>query len=284
MKLDVTTSDAPDQVGNDKKLPGFGLDALHVSQLKSGARRIAELLVAPALILVWQLLGTFGWINTNIFPPPSRIAQAMVDMAQAGLLWKDVQASVFRVSIGFALATVVGVGLGALFGRVQWIARLILPIIEIIRPISPIAWIPIAILWFGLGDKPAWFLICYGAFFPIFTNTYLGVISVQQIHVQAAQCHGASRTLFVRRVLLPSALPYILAGMRIGLGVAWMCVIAAELIAAQSGLGYMIQLARTMLETEKVFAGMIIIGIIGFCMNALMSWVERRLTPWASQR
>jgi ABC-type nitrate/sulfonate/bicarbonate transport system permease component len=283
MKPEFLTGGSPLQASDDTRPIGASLATVRFSQLKSGARRVAELLVAPALILVWQLLSAFGWINTNIFPPPSRIVQAIVDMAQAGLLWKDVQASVLRVSIGFALATIVGVGLGALLGRVQWLARLILPIIEIVRPISPIAWIPIAILWFGLGDKPAWFLICYGAFFPIFTNTYLGVISVQQIHVQAAQCHGASRTLFVRRVLLPSALPYILAGMRIGLGVAWMCVIAAELIAAQSGLGYMIQLARTMIETEKVFAGMIIIGILGFCMNALMSWLERQLTPWAAK-
>lgn len=245
-------------------------------------RRAAELILIPVLLAVWEFAVATGWISGNLFPPPSRIARAMVDMAQLGLLWSDVQASVTRVSIGFAFATVVGIGLGVLFGRARMLSRLIMPIIELIRPISPIAWIPVAILWFGLGDKPAWFLICYGAFFPIFTNTYLGVTSLQPIHAQAAQCLGASRTLFVRKVLFPSALPYILAGMRIGLGVGWMCVIAAELIAAQSGLGYMIQLARTMIETEKVFAGMIIIGVIGFAMNALMGWIERRLTPWAA--
>jgi len=149
----------------------------------------------------------------------------------------------------------------------------------LIRPISVIAWIPIAILWFGLGDRSAWFLIFLGSFFPIFTNTYFGVRSVQPIHIQVAQCLGAGRWLFLREVL-PSALPYILSGMRIGLGTGWTCVIAAELITASSGLGYMIQVARAMIETEKVLGGMVIIGAIGFAMNYLMGAIERRLTLW----
>lgn len=251
----------------------------------SGAiQAIKPFVLVPILLIAWEASARTGALNANLFPPPTRILTAMIDMARIGLLWNDVRDSVTRVSVGFTIATVVGVLIGALLGRAQRIAPIVMPVLEILRPIAPIAWIPIAILWFGLGDKPAWFLIFYGAFFPIFTNTYLGVRSVQPIHVQAAQSLGVGRSLFVRKVLFPAALPYILAGMRIGLGMAWMCVIGAELIAAQSGLGYMIQLARTMLETEKVFAGMIIIGVIGFGMNFFMSWVERKLTPWAAHR
>ncbi len=245
--------------------------------------QLADWSLMPALFVLWEIAGRWHWIDTNLFPMPSMIARAIVDMAEMGQLWRDIFASLARVSIGFAIATVLGVTLGMVLGRVKWLARPLMPVLELVRPISPIAWIPLAILWFGLGDKPAWFLICYGAFFPIFTNTYLGVTSIQPIHVQAAECMGVGRWLFVRKVLFPSALPYILAGMRIALGVGWMCVIAAELIAAQSGLGYMIQLARNLLETEKVLAGMIIIGMIGFAMNVAMTYLEKLMAPWASR-
>jgi NitT/TauT family transport system permease protein/sulfonate transport system permease protein len=216
-------------------------------------------------------------VNGNLFPPPSAIASAAVDLARAGMLWRDVSASLLRVLVGFSLAAVFGVGLGLLLGRLQAVARYVLPLIEVIRPISVIAWIPIAILWFGLGDRPAWFLIALGAFFPIFTSTYDGARSLSDVYVRVAQCFGAPRGLFVRKVLLPATLPHVLTGMRIGLGTGWTCVIAAELVSATSGLGYMIQLARTTIETEKVLAGMMVIGMVGFFMNGVMLLLERKL-------
>jgi NitT/TauT family transport system permease protein/sulfonate transport system permease protein len=184
------------------------------------------------------------------------------------------------VTIGFSFAAFAAISLGLALGIWRNAAAYILPVIELIRPISVLAWIPLAILWFGLGDHSAWFIIFLGSFFPIFTNTYLGACSVAPIHIQVAQCFGAGRWLFLRQVMFPSALPYIIAGLRVGLGVGWTCVIAAELIAATSGLGYMIQLARTMIETENVMAGMIVIGIIGFIMNSGMLWLERRFIRW----
>lgn len=233
------------------------------------------------LLVLWEGGVRMGWIDGNLFPPPSKIFQALVDLAKLGMLWKDIKASVVRVGVGFMIASACAIALATLLARWTGLAKYVMPIIDLVRPISVIAWIPIAILWFGLGDKPAWFIIFLGAFFPIFTNTYLGIRSVQPIHVQAAECLGAGRVLFLRKVLLPSALPYILAGMRVGLGVGWMCVIAAELIAATSGLGYMIQTARVLIETEKVLAGMVTIGVIGYAMNYLMLMLERKLTPWS---
>jgi NitT/TauT family transport system permease protein/sulfonate transport system permease protein len=246
-----------------------------------GARRFTAI-VAGAL--AWELAVRVGWIDGRLFPPPSAIAKAIVVMAQLGLLWADISASVLRVTVGFLIASVVAIALAVLLARWRGLAFYLMPAVDMIRPISVIAWIPIAILWFGLGNRPAWFIIFLGSFFPIFTNTYLGVRSVEPVHINAARCLGAGRVLFLREVLLPSALPYILTGMRVGLGVGWMCVIAAELIAAQSGLGYMIQLARVMLETEKVIAGMIVIGVIGYVMNQSMVWLEHRLTPWREGR
>lgn len=238
----------------------------------------------PIVLIAWELAVHFGWINGNFFPAPSAVVRALIDLAEAGLLWRDVQASVVRVTVGFLIAALVAIALGMALGRSPRVAAYVMPLVDLIRPISVIAWIPLAILWFGLGDRSAWFIIFLGAFFPIFTNTLLGAQSVAKIHVQVSQCFGAGRLLFIRKVLFPSALPYIVAGLRVGLGVGWMCVIAAELIAATSGLGYMIQMARTTIETEKVIAGMVVIGVIGFVMNAIMLWLERRLVSWEHNR
>jgi ABC-type nitrate/sulfonate/bicarbonate transport system permease component len=235
------------------------------------------LLPIPFLLIAWELAARLGYINANLFPPPTAIARALSDLASTGMLWRDVLASIIRVSVGFSIAATVGTGLGLLLGRLNGVARYVLPLVELIRPISVIAWIPIAILWFGLGDKPAWFLIALGAFFPIFTNAYDGARSLADVYVRVSRCFGAPRWLFIRQVLIPATLPHIMTGLRIGLGTGWTCVIAAELISATSGLGYMIQLARTTIETEKVLAGMVVIGLIGFAMNALMLLVERAL-------
>lgn len=255
--------------------PGRGRQA--AASVWVGTQRFTVIVLG---VLAWELGVRIGWIDGRLFPPPSEIAKAIVVMAQLGLLWADIRASVLRVTVGFLIASAVAIGMAVLLARWNRLAFYLMPVVDMIRPISVIAWIPIAILWFGLGNRPAWFIIFLGSFFPIFTNTYVGVRSVETVHINAARCLGAGRLLFLREVLLPSALPYILAGMRVGLGVGWMCVIAAELIAAQSGLGYMIQLARVMLETEKVLAGMIVIGVIGYVMNQSMVWFERKLTPW----
>jgi NitT/TauT family transport system permease protein/sulfonate transport system permease protein len=246
-------------------------------------RRLKHWALVALLLALWQGGVRAGWINGDLFPPPTAIWQALVDLSAQGLLWGDIAASVGRVCIGFAIAAVTGVTLGLLLGRLPRIAAYILPLVDLVRPISVIAWIPIAILWFGLGDRSAWFIIFLGAVFPIFTNTYLGARSVLPIHLRVAQCFGAPRAVFIRQVLLPTALPFILAGLRIGLGVGWMCVIAAELISSTSGLGYMIQMARTTIETEKILAGMAVIGVIGAAMNGLMLWLERRLVRGGSR-
>jgi ABC-type nitrate/sulfonate/bicarbonate transport system permease component len=244
---------------------------------------LRHLIAIPVIFIVWELGVRLQWINGNIMPAPSATLHALYQLAEAGYLWRDIGASVLRVTIGFSLAAVAAISLGLALGIWRSAAAYILPVIELIRPISVLAWIPLAILWFGLGDHSAWFIIFLGSFFPIFTNTYLGARSVAPIHIQVAQCFGTSRWLFLRRVMFPSALPYIIAGLRVGLGVGWTCVIAAELIAATSGLGYMIQLARTMIETENVMAGMIVIGVIGFIMNSGMLWLERRFIRWTPE-
>jgi ABC-type nitrate/sulfonate/bicarbonate transport system permease component len=242
-----------------------------------GSRPILLLLF---ILSAWEAMVQAHWVDGRLFPAPSSILWAILDMAEMGILWSDVTASVLRVTVGFLSASTVAILLAAVFSRSEMLAVLCTPIIEVVRPISVIAWIPISVLWFGLGNRAAWFIICIGAFFPIFTNAFVGFKSVDLSHVQAAQCLGAGRVLFVKEVLWPSALPHILTGMRIGLGTGWTAVIAAELIAGQSGLGYMIQMARMMLETEKVIGGMIMIGVIGYGMNFVVMQLEKHLVPW----
>jgi ABC-type nitrate/sulfonate/bicarbonate transport system permease component len=234
-------------------------------------------------LLLWQIGASAGWINPNSFPAPVSIGRTIVELAASGALEANLWSSVTRVFIGVAAATAAGIVLGALCARYKWIAFYLTAPIELIRPISVIAWIPVAIIWFGLGDGSAWFIIGLGAFFPIFTNTFAAMKHIPPVYVRAAQTLGLNRRQVFADVLWPAALPGVLSGIRIGLGVGWMCVIAAEMIASTAGLGYMIQTARVLIETEQVFAGMIVIGVVGFLMNLGMVAIERRVTRWQAR-
>jgi len=173
--------------------------------------------------------------------------------------------------------------LGVLLGWSRVLSELLRPIVESVRPIPPIAWTPIAILWFGVGNAPSYFLVFIGAVFPVFVNTFAAVRGIDRNQVNAALCLGASPWLLIRDVLIPASLPVIFPGLRIALGIGWMCVVTAELIAAQSGLGYMSQQNRVLLQTSNVVVGMMTIGVIGFAMSGVMGLVERRLAPWRQE-
>jgi NitT/TauT family transport system permease protein/sulfonate transport system permease protein len=229
---------------------------------------------------LWQAASSAGLTNTFLLPSPAMLASAFWTELTAGSLVKDTLASLQRVMIGFVLAALVGVVLGVLLGWSRVLADFLKPIVEGLRPIPPIAWTPIAILWFGIGDAPGYFLVFIGAVFPVFVNTFAAVRNIDRNYVNAALCLGASPRLLIVDVLIPASLPVIFPGLRIALGVGWMCVVAAELIAAQSGLGYAIQNNRVLMQTQNVVVGMITIGILGFLMNAAMAWVERRLMAW----
>ena len=251
---------------------------------RTGSRRLVvnvqRLLFVATLLLVWEGAVRAGRVDGLLFPPPTKIFQALTHLAAIGQLWADVRASLLRVAVGFGLASMLAVLLAFTIVRRRAIAPYMLVVVDLLRPISVLAWIPLAIIWFGIGNASSWFIIFLGAFFPVFTNAYHGFSSVERTHVLVARNYGVTGLQFVAEILLPSALPAILTGMRVGLGVGWMCLIAAEMISAQSGLGYMIQMARVLIETEKVMAGMVVIGIIGYLMNEALLLAERALTPW----
>ncbi len=246
-------------------------------------RILKKILPFLVVIIIWQSLIYFKLLNEYILPSPVNIFKAFTRLAESGELFINLLDSVKRVSVGFLIASFLGVGLGIIAGYFRKVADVLTPLSEFLRPIPPIAWIPIAILWFGLGDRPAYFIVFVGAFFPIFINCYWGIRESRVMHLNVAQNFGASRMVILTDVLLPGSLPRILHGLRIGLGFGWTSVIAAELVGAQSGLGYMIQLNRIMLRTENIIAGMISIGIAGLIMNYLMLILEKRLTYWNEQ-
>lgn len=229
---------------------------------------------------VWELSTYLFSFEALVIPPPTKIFTALFNLANQGVLFNDALASLKRVFVGFSIATLVGVSLGVTMSISRKLTTIVRPVIEILRPIPAIAWIPISLLWFGFGDPPAYFIVFLGSFFPIVTNSFFGVRSIEKSYLNAAYTLGVKGNLLFKDVIIPAALPSIFTGLKIGMGVGWICVITAELVGSQSGLGYMIQLSRAQLQMENVLAGMVTIGIIGFCLNGLMSSVERFCVPW----
>jgi len=213
-------------------------------------------------------------------PKPSDCFFALYTLTTQGVLWPDLLASLQRVAIGFSFAVVLGVLMGFSFGLIAPLKNAFMAIFELFRPIPPIAWIPIAVAVLGIGDLSAWFVIFIGAFYPVLTNTLLGVSGVDKLHIEAAKVLGASKTRTFFHVIWPSSLPSLFAGLRVGLGFAWMCVVAAEMFASRSGLGYEIQLNRQLFQLDRVVAGMITIAVIGFIMSHLMARLEWFFVPW----
>lgn len=216
----------------------------------------------------------------TLLPPPSAVIAALGPLIQSGTIQADIAASLTRIVIGFAIATVVGVTLGSTMGFWPLVGRLLDPLVEFLRPIPPMAWIPLALLWFGISDTQNIFIIFMGAVYPIALNSYAGVRDVDRNLVWAAQTLGGNRAQILWEIVLPGALPVILTGLRIGLGVGWMGLVAAELVGASSGLAYLIEDARSLLFTERVMLGMALIGLLGFGMDQTMRLVQRKVVPF----
>lgn len=238
-----------------------------------------------ALAGVALLFGGWGaaslWLdNAILLPSPWATLRGFDEVVRDGTLLVDVLASLKRVLSGFSLAAATAVPLALLVVSFPWLSQLLLPVLSLLRPIPPIAWVPIAILWFGLGDHPSYFVTAVAAFFPVFLNALGGARAVDPQHLRAALCLGARRLSLLRYVYLPSSLPHVWTGLKIGLGQSWMAVVTAELVAARSGLGHMIELNRLQLETPRVFVGMAMIAVIGALMTLVLGGVEAWIFPW----
>lgn len=229
--------------------------------------------MAVLIAIWWAAIGISG---TRIFPDPWDVILGIVSLAREGILLHHIAASLMRVAIGFVGAVALAVPLGLLMGsRASWY-RAINPVVQMLRPISPIAWIPLAILWFGVGNASPIFLIFLSSFFPLVVGTVAGVHAVERQYLRAAENFGITGLRLIRSVVLPGAMAQIVTGMRIGLGVAWLVVVAAEMVAIDSGLGYLIIDSRNAGNRyDLVVAAMVIIGVIGFALDVVMRRLER---------
>ena len=231
-----------------------------------------------ALILILLVLWHFAVTRTplHLLPTPWEVVRGMGDLLQHGLLFKYVVASLFRITWGFLLAVMLAVPLGLLIGWNSRLEMALNPLIQILRPISPLAWIPIAILWFGVGDVSSIFLIFLGCFFPLLLTAIVAVRSIPAVYVHAGRNFGLRPTALLARVLFPAIIPQLLLGMRVTLGVGWLVVVAAEMIAVNSGLGFLIVDARNAGNRyDLVVAGMVIIGLIGLLLDTGMRSLEQ---------
>lgn len=229
------------------------------------------------LIAIYQAINIL--FPNNYFPSVFQIFEAFLKNLSGRELYLHIATSLLRIIVGFLIASILGIFLGLILAYEQRLKDLRL-YIELLRPIPPIAWIPIAIIIFGLGNASAYFIVFLGAFFPIFTNTYFGALSIPTIYKNVASSFEISKVRYFTKILLFFTLPYIFIGLKIGIGMAWMSVIAAELIAAQSGLGYYIQLNRLLLQTDNIIIGMMLIGIIGNLLQKLIEFAEKKIINW----
>ena len=238
-------------------------------------------LVSPiCLLLAWEAASRFGWLNKLLFPPPSRAFADLAVLIANGYLAKSLYASLFRVVCGFAIAVTVGVALGAAMARIRLVNELVDPLVELIRPISPLALYPLAILWLGIGDGSKIFIIALAASFPVILNTFAGVRGIDANLFRASRSLGASELELFKGIVLPGSLPHIFTGVRLAWGISLIVVIAAEMVGAPSGLGYMVLDAQQTFRTERVFAGIIVIGLVGFLTDLGFRLLRRRMMPW----
>lgn len=242
---------------------------------------VAVYLVMPVgLLALWQVASDLGWISAYLLPSPRRAATGFWEILTDGTLWMHVRASLFRSIAGFLIATSIAVPLGVIVGWSPVVRRLSHITLLLLIPIPITAWISIAIVWFGIGDASAVFLVALGAAVPILINTIHGVEWVEPVYVEAARMLGTGPRQILWRVVLPAALPNIFTGLRLGLRNSWAGLVVAEMIGAKSGVGYLIWDARLMMRSDLVIVGMMMVGVLGLVSDQTMSWAGRRVLRW----
>ncbi len=230
-----------------------------------------------SVILIWQIVVKVGIFQELVMPAPWTVAKTFYRFFVDGEFFIHLWASFGRILTGFFFGALFGITLGIFVGHFRLFEKLFDPLIQALRPIPIAAWLPLAIVWFGIGDKPGIFLIVIGTFFPIFINTVHGVKFTQPILIRAAHMLGATPWRLLVYVILPAALPNILTGIRIGLGLAWVCVVISELLGVTAGLGFIIWDAQVYLQTDKVIVGMMVIGAMGTVTDRILLYFSSRL-------
>ena len=232
------------------------------------------------ILLVWEGAALAGQLKPYTMPEPKVIVTTTIQMLRSGELLQNIGVSIFLVLEGFFLALLVAFLIGlfvSLFPKFELFTDMV---IQIIKPIPPIAWIPLAILWFGIGQNSKIYIIFIGAVFPVFINTVDGIKGIDKKYLELATVYEVPKIQLVRKILIPGALPSIMTGIRLGLGNAWVCVVAAEMIGATSGVGYMLANGRSLSRPDIVILGMLIVGIFGKLMDDFLRFLRKKLITW----
>lgn len=261
------------EAGQSGKVPWISRLAALASDAVRGP--FAIVLSFVLALATWQIVSTW-LVNPYMIPPPSVVFQTAVPMLVSGEIAGSVAISLVRVLVGFFLGSAVGIVLGILMGRLEIVNRLLDPVIELMRYLSPTAMIPIAVIWFGIGETSKYFLIFWGCFVFVLINTAAGVVRVPVGRERAARCLGASGLGIVLKVVLPSALPDIITGMRLAMATSLMAIVPAEMLAADSGLGYLLQTSGMLAQTNRIFVALVTISLLGFLLDFVFRLIVRK--------
>jgi len=258
--------------------PASGIHWTRRLSVLSGEALRGPLAIVASFVLalaVWQFVSTY-LVNPYMIPPPAVVFETAIPMFASGEILASVGISLVRVMVGFLLGSFVGIVLGVAMGRLEIVNRLLDPIIELMRYLSPTAMIPIAVIWFGIGETSKYFLIFWGCFVFVLINTTAGVIRVPVGRERAARCLGASRFGIILKVVLPSALPDIVTGMRLAMATSLMAIVPAEMLAADSGLGYLLQTSGMLAQTNRIFVALVTISVLGFILDFVFRLIVRK--------
>jgi len=245
---------------------------------------LLSLIIPAAVIIVWSIATAKGFAPEAILPSIKNVLKAFYENLASGQLAQDLGISLMRVVKGYFFAVLLGVTLGTLMGMSDNINHIFSLTLNAIRQIPMMAWIPLIILWFGIDELSKVVVIILGAFFPIMVNTFSGIRSTPPGYIEVAKLYKLSKWNTFRRVYLPSAIPQIFVGLKLGLGISWMAVVAAELIASTEGIGFRISDARSIMKPDIVIMGMIVIGIVGILMDKILTFISRKSTPWIGSK
>lgn len=250
------------------------------AQRGEAVNRLALACSIPLFFGGWELVSRSGIVNTILFPPPSTVVEALIAWMVSGQLWVDLAMSLSRVVIGLVTGAVCGAIIGILTGRHQLVSNLLSPIFQLLRPIPPVAFVPIVILWFGLGELGKYFLVFWGVFFTVWIAAHLGVQRVDERLIRAARVLGTPEKRMLREVLLPGALPYIFIGLRTSVSISFYTLVAAELAGTFAGLAYRIDIAQQNLQMGQMLGGLVMLGIISAVADKLFAMLSSKVIWW----
>ncbi len=231
-------------------------------------------------LLAWELIARAGFIHISLFPPPSRVAMAFAEMARSGELLRDIRASIWRAVVGFAIGSAAGIAAGLVTGRVKWVDGYLSPLIQLFRPLPPVAIVPLVIVWFGIGEVSKIFSISFAVFFPVWINTHLGANEIPRTFLWSAQSLGIRGVSALLKVIFPASLPFIAAGLRNGIAIAFVMVFVSELAGASAGIGYQISVSHLAYRVDRMIAALALLGLFGACADFLLTRILWFLFPW----